>query len=114
MKSINKAARIMSDYAIETRELTKYFGGKCVVNNLNLHVPRGSIFGFLGRNGSGKTTSWRMILGYQSRSWGTSTILGHDSQCLPPQARAKIGYLAEGHPVFGWMRVKHAEKFQSR
>ena len=104
----------MSDYAIETRELTKYFGGKCVVNNLNLHVPRGSIFGFLGRNGSGKTTSLRMILGLLSPSWGTSTILGHDSQHLPPEARAKIGYLAEGHPVFGWMRVKDAEEFQSR
>lgn len=104
----------MSDYAIETRDLTKYFGGKCVVNNLNLHVPRGSIFGFLGRNGSGKTTSLRMILGLLSPSWGASTILGHDSQHLPPEARAKIGYLAEGHPVFGWMRVNDAEKFQSR
>jgi ABC-2 type transport system ATP-binding protein len=104
----------MSDYVIETRDLTKYFGGKCVVNNLNLHVPRGSIFGFLGRNGSGKTTSLRMILGLLAPTWGSSRILGDDSQDLPPEARAKIGYLAEGHPVFGWMRVKDAEAFQSR
>src|SRR5215813_13660024 len=114
MKLINKAASIMTDYAIETRELTKYFGGKCVVNNLNLHVPRGSIFGFLGRNGSGKTTTLRMVLGLLSPTWGTSTILGHDSQSLTPDVRARIGYLAETHPVFDWMRVKDAEAFQSR
>ncbi|HZZ26884.1 MAG TPA: ABC transporter ATP-binding protein [Pirellulales bacterium] len=104
----------MSDYAIETHDLTKYFGGKCVANNLNLHVPRGSIFGFLGRNGSGKTTTLRMILGLLTPTWGTSSILGYDSQNLPAEVRAQIGYLAEAHPVFGWMRVKDAEKFQSR
>jgi ABC-2 type transport system ATP-binding protein len=104
----------MSDYAIETRDLTKYYGNKCVVNHLNLHVPRGSIFGFLGRNGSGKTTSLRIILGLLGPSWGTSSILGHNSQDLPADIRARIGYLAEGHPVFGWMRVKDAEAFQSR
>jgi ABC-2 type transport system ATP-binding protein len=104
----------MSDYVIQTKNLTKYFGSKCVVRDLNLNVPRGSIFGFLGRNGSGKTTSLRMMLGLLSPTWGTSTILGHDSQNLPPAARARIGYLAEGHPVFGWMRVNDAEAFQSR
>ena len=104
----------MSDYAIRTRNLTKYFGAKCVVRDLNLNVPRGSIYGFLGRNGSGKTTSLRMILGLLAPNWGTSTILGHDSQQLPPEARARIGYLAEGHPVCGWMRVKDAEAYQSR
>ena len=104
----------MSDYAIQTRHLTKCFGAKRVVHDLNLNVPRGSIFGFLGRNGSGKTTSLRMILGLLSSTWGTSTILGHDSQTLPPEVRARIGYLAEGHPVMGWMRVHDAEGFQSR
>jgi ABC-2 type transport system ATP-binding protein len=104
----------MSDYAIQTRDLTKYFGEKCVVNNLNLNVPRGSIFGFLGRNGSGKTTTLRMILGLLSPTWGSSTILGYPSQSLTPDVRARIGYLAEGHPVFGWMRVKDLEAFQSK
>jgi ABC-2 type transport system ATP-binding protein len=104
----------MSDYVIRTRNLTKYFGAKCVVRDINLNVPRGSIYGFLGRNGSGKTTSLRMILGLLAPNWGTSTILGHDSQQLPPEVRARIGYLAEGHPVCGWMRVKDAEAYQSR
>ncbi len=103
----------MTEFAIQTRHLTKYFGSKRVVHDLNLNVPRGSIFGFLGRNGSGKTTTLRMVLGLLSPTWGTSTILGHDSQSLTPEVRARIGYLAEGHPVFGWMRVKDAEAFQS-
>lgn len=104
----------MSDYAIQTHHLTRYFGAKCVVHDLNLSVPRGSIFGFLGRNGSGKTTSLRMILGLLSPTWGSSTVLGHDSLRLPPEVRARIGYLAEGHPVFGWMRVNDAHRFQAR
>ena len=104
----------MTDYAIQTHQLTRYFGRKRVVYDLNLAVPRGSVFGFLGRNGSGKTTSLRMILGLLWPTWGSSTVLGHDSQRLPPAVRARIGYLAEGHPVFGWMRVKDAQAFQSR
>ena len=104
----------MSDLAIETQHLTRYFGAKRVVYDLNLSVPRGSIFGFLGRNGSGKTTTLRMILGLLSPTWGSSTVLGHDSQNLPAHARARIGYLAEGHPIYGWMRVKDARAYQSR
>jgi ABC-2 type transport system ATP-binding protein len=103
-----------TDYAIQTHDLTRYFGRKCVVRDLNLGVPRGSIFGFLGRNGSGKTTSLRMVLGLLSPTWGGSTVLGHDSRRLPPDVRARIGYLAEGHPVHGWMRVKDAQAYQSR
>ena len=104
----------MSDYAIQTCHLTRYFGAKRVVYDLNLDVPRGSIFGFLGRNGSGKTTTLRMILGLLSPTWGSSTVLGHDSRRLPPVARARIGYLAEGHPIHGWMRVRDARSYQSK
>jgi len=104
----------MSDYAIQTEHLTRYFGAKRVVYDLNLSVPHGSIFGFLGRNGSGKTTTLRMVLGLLAPTWGTSRVLGHDSQQLPPQVRARLGYLAEGHPVHGWMRVKDAQAYQSR
>jgi ABC-2 type transport system ATP-binding protein len=104
----------MTDFAIQTHHLTRYFGAKRVVYDLNLSVPKGSIFGFLGRNGSGKTTTLRMVLGLLAPTWGTSTILGHDSQNLPPEVRARIGYLAEGHPVYGWMRVKDARAFQSQ
>lgn len=104
----------MTDFVIETRRLTRYYGAKCVVRDLNLQVPRGSIFAFLGRNGSGKTTTLRMLLGLLAPTRGESTLLGHDSQRLPPAVRARIGYLAEGHPIFPGMRVREAEKFQAR
>ena len=103
----------MSDYVIETDRLTRYFGPHCVVNELNLRVPRGSIFGFLGRNGAGKSTTIRMLLGMVEPSHGTATVLGRDSRELTPDDRARIGYLPEGHHVYGWMTVAECGKFQS-
>ena len=104
----------MSEYVIRTEHLTRYFGRKRIVFDLNLSVPRGSVFGLLGRNGSGKTTSLRMILGLLSPSWGKSWVFGEESGGLAPETRARIGYLAEGHPVYGWMRVADAQAYQSR
>jgi len=103
-----------SDYVIRTDHLTRYFGRKRVVHDLNLRVPRGSIFGFLGRNGSGKTTTLRMLLGLLEPTHGSATVLGCDSRRLTPAIRARIGYLAEGHPVHGWMSVQDAGKYQSQ
>src|SRR5262245_50673567 len=100
------------DSVIEARALTRYFGGKCAVDSLSFRVPRGSVFAFIGRNGAGKTTSIRMILGLLDPTRGTSRTLGYESRSLPPEARARIGYMAEGHPVYGWMRVGQYAKFQ--
>ncbi len=104
----------MTEAVIETRGLTRYFGVKCAVDGLNLAVPRGCVFGFLGRNGSGKTTTIRMLLGLLDPTRGSCRVLGHDSANLPPGVRARIGYLAEGHHVYGWMRVAECGWFQSR
>jgi ABC-2 type transport system ATP-binding protein len=98
---------------IEARCLTRYFAGKCAVDSVSFKVPRGSVFAFLGRNGAGKTTTIRMILGLLEPTRGSASILGHDSATLPPEARARIGYMAEGHPVYGWMRVGQYCRFQS-
>jgi ABC-2 type transport system ATP-binding protein len=97
---------------IETQNLTRYFGSKCAVDTVSLSVPRGSVFAFIGRNGAGKTTTIRMILGLLEPTRGSSSILGYPSACLPPQVRARIGYMAEGHPVYAWMRVGQYEEFQ--
>jgi len=97
---------------IQARGLTRYFGRKCAVDGVSFRVPRGSVFGFIGRNGAGKTTTIRMLLGLLEPTRGSSTILGHDSSGLPPEARARIGYMAEGHPVYAWMRVSQCESFQ--
>jgi ABC-2 type transport system ATP-binding protein len=99
--------------AIEARGLTRYFGRKCAVDGLSFCVPRGSVFAFIGRNGAGKTTTIRMILGLLEPTRGSSAILGHDSAGLPPEVRARIGYMAEGHPVYAWMRIGQYGRFQS-
>src|SRR5271155_2168179 len=88
------------DAVIEARGLTRYFGRKCAVDSVSFRVPRGSVFAFIGRNGAGKTTTIRMLLGLLEPMRGSSIILGYDSATLPPEARARIGYMAEGHPVY--------------
>lgn len=98
---------------IVVENLTKYFGKKCVVDHVSFAVPRGSVTAFLGRNGSGKSTTLRILLGLLEPTLGRSEVLGHDSQNLPPALRGQIGYLPESHPVIGWMTVDATEKFQS-
>jgi ABC-2 type transport system ATP-binding protein len=89
--------------AIEAVGLTKYFGTKKAVDSLDLAVPRGAVFAFLGRNGAGKTTTLLMLLGFLRPTRGTSTVLGHASWRLSPAARGRIGYVAESHPLHdGW------------
>jgi len=102
----------MSESVIEARGLTRYFGGRCAVDDVSFSVPRGSVFAFIGRNGAGKTTTIRMILGLLEPTRGSSNILGYDCASLPPAARARIGYMAEGDPVYGWMRVGQYADFQ--
>lgn len=103
----------LDDPVIQARGLTRYFGGRCAVDGVSFRVPRGSVFAFIGRNGAGKTTTIRMILGLLEPTRGSSVLLGHDSAELPPEARGRIGYMAEGHPVYGWMRVGQYGRFQS-
>jgi len=102
-----------TDFVIETKGLTRYFGRKAAVLDVSLGVPRGGVFVLLGRNGSGKTTTIRMLLGLLSPTRGSSTVLGCDSMRLTPEIRSRIGYLAEGHFAYGWMRVREQAWFQS-
>jgi ABC-2 type transport system ATP-binding protein len=99
---------------IYTNGLTRYFGAKPAVYELNLEVPRGSVFAFLGRNGSGKSTTIRMLLGLLAPTRGNATVLGCDSASLSPEIRARIGYLTEEHQLYGWMTVRESGEFQSR
>src|SRR5206468_4013453 len=75
-------------------------------------VPRGSVFALLGRNGSGKSTLIRMLLGLLDPTRGSATILGDDCRQLYTATRGRIGYVAEGHPLIDWMRVRDLESFQ--
>lgn len=88
-----------AEWAVATRGLTKRFGDQWAVNNIDLSVPRGSVFGFLGPNGSGKTTTIRMLLGLIEPSSGEIDLLG---QALPKglaTALPRVGALVEG-PAF--------------
>jgi ABC-2 type transport system ATP-binding protein len=98
---------------IRTRGLTKYFGAKCAVDDLTLDVPRGCVFAFLGRNGSGKSTTIRMLLGLLRPDRGESLVLGEDSRSLSPELRARVGYLTEEHRLYDWMTVREAGAFQA-
>ena len=102
------------DAVIDARGLTAYFGEKQVVDQLTMSVPRGSVFAFLGRNGSGKTTTIRMLLGLLPPTRGSSTVFGYDSRELPPSVRARVGYMSESHSVYEWMNVKQSGEYASR
>ncbi|MEM9657153.1 MAG: ABC transporter ATP-binding protein [Planctomycetota bacterium] len=104
----------MSENVIDARGLTKFFGDKCAVDRLDLQVPRGCVFGFLGRNGSGKSTTLRMLLGLEEPTRGEAEVLGHDCRRLPPSLRERIGYMPEAHPAYGWMTVAQFARFQSQ
>src|SRR5258706_6206546 len=90
-------------FAIETDRLVKRFSGVAVVDVLSLQVPTGSVFGFLGPNGSGKTTTIRMLLGLLNPNAGEVSLLGRP---IPQDARAvlpSIGALIDGPAFYPWL-----------
>lgn len=97
---------------IRTRGLTRYFGRKAALKSLTLDVPRGQVTALVGRNGAGKTTLIRMLLGLLPPTRGRSELLGCDSQSLTTQVRTRVGYLAEGHFLWRWMRVRDVARWQ--
>jgi ABC-2 type transport system ATP-binding protein len=76
-----------------------------------LNVPAGSVYGLLGRNGAGKSTAIKMLMGMVRPDSGTATLLGEDAGTLSNDTRARIAYLAEGHPLYGWMTIEDAVRF---
>lgn len=88
-----------SGLAIETKGLTKRFGHQFAVNSIDLAVPQGSVFGFLGPNGSGKTTTIRMMLGLASASAGSVSVLGLEMPRRLDEVLPRVGALVEG-PAF--------------
>ncbi len=102
----------MTDIVLETKGLTKYFSKKAALENFDLQIPRGCICGFVGRNGAGKTTAIKLLLGFLAPTSGSSSVLGCDSMSLTPEIRRRIGYVTEGHRLFRWMTISQLEKFQ--
>ena len=91
------------ELAIKTSSLTKQFGSQKAVSSIDLSVPKGSVFGFLGPNGSGKTTTIRMILGLAAASKGEIELLGHPIPKELEHALPKVGALVEGPAFYPYM-----------
>lgn len=102
----------MNEIVLETKALTKYYGSTLAVDHMDLEIPRGCICGFVGRNGAGKTTAIKLMLGLLNPTAGSSKLLGCDSSALTPAIRQRIGYVTEGHRLFRWMSIGGLEKFQ--
>jgi ABC-type multidrug transport system ATPase subunit len=93
----------MTDLAIETQGLTKRLGDAAVVDKLDLAVPRGSVYGFLGPNGSGKTTTIRMLLGLIWPTAGSYRVLGESMPAGNAEVLPQVGALIEGPAFYPWL-----------
>ena len=100
--------------AIEVRGLKKSFDGKVVLDSISMTVRRGDIYGFLGPNGSGKTTTLRILLGIISADEGEITVLGFDPSSSGQILRRKVNALPESHGLYGWMSALHYLRFFSQ
>jgi len=90
--------------AIETRALTKHFGGILALDRLDLVVPQGSIFGLLGPNGAGKTTTIRILTGLARPTAGSASVVGIAVDLDQPELRRRLGYLDQDPRFYSWMK----------
>lgn len=96
---------------VSAEHLKKSFDGFVAVNDVTLQVTRGEVLGFLGPNGAGKTTTMRMLTGYLEPDSGAIQIDGIDLSKQPEKAKAKIGYLPEGAPLYPDMTPRQMMRF---
>jgi ABC-2 type transport system ATP-binding protein len=92
-----------NDYVVETSGLTKRFGGRTVVQDVDLQVPRGSAFGYLGPNGAGKTTLIRMLLGLTPATAGSMRLLGRPVPKRRSEALMRVGAIVEEPRFHGYL-----------
>jgi ABC-2 type transport system ATP-binding protein len=103
-----------SDIAIDVKGLTKSFDGRVVVRNLSMQVKRGSIYGFLGPNGSGKTTTIRMLCGLLTPDSGEGTCLGYDIRTEADQIKNHVGYMTQRFSLYQDLSVRENLEFVAR
>ena len=114
MSQISQLDLSHSDPVISTDALTKSYGNVQALKALNLKVPKGSIFGLLGPNGSGKTTTIKLLLGLIKPTSGSGTLLGQDIQRNSVDARRRIGYLAQVPSYYNYMTARESLQFKLR
>lgn len=104
----------MEELAIDVRNLSKKFGKKTVVNNISIRVPRGKIYGFLGPNGSGKTTSIRMICGLLTPDTVEGTCLGFNLKTQSGKIKDRVGYMTQKFSFWEDLTIRENLKFVAR
>ena len=103
-----------SDIVIDVHGLTKKFDGRAVVRNLSMQVRRGTIYGFLGPNGSGKTTTIRMLCGLLTPDEGTGTCLGYDIRTETDKIKRQVGYMTQHFSLYQDLSVRENLEFIGR
>lgn len=102
------------DIAIDVEGLTKSFGSRTVVRNLSMRVKRGEIYGFLGPNGSGKTTTIRMLCGLLTPDEGRGTCLGYDIRTEADEIKRHVGYMTQRFSLYQDLSVRENLEFVAR
>jgi len=102
------------EYAIDVHGLSKSFGHKRVVNGLSLQVEKGEIYGFLGPNGSGKTTSIRMLCGLLTPDEGSGTCLGFDVRSQSAEIKKQVGYMTQRFSFYEDLTIRENLDFVAR
>ncbi|QTO24105.1 ribosome-associated ATPase/putative transporter RbbA [Burkholderia seminalis] len=95
-----------ADYAIEADALTMRFGDFVAVDHVSLKIRRGEIFGFLGSNGCGKSTTMKMLTGLLAASEGTATLFGRPVAANDIDTRRRVGYMSQGFSLYGELTVR--------
>lgn len=98
---------------IQVDRLSRSFGGFQAVKGIGFHVRRGEVFGLLGANGAGKSTTFRMLCGLLPASSGTLTVAGVDLREAPASARSRIGYMSQRFSLYGTLSVRENLRFFS-
>jgi ABC-2 type transport system ATP-binding protein len=104
----------VSDIAIDVRGLSKSFEGREVVHDLSMQVKRGSIYGFLGPNGSGKTTTIRMLCGLLTPDSGEGKCLGYDIRRDADKIKRRVGYMTQRFSLYQDLSVRENLEFVAR
>jgi ABC-2 type transport system ATP-binding protein len=101
----HRAAADREAAVVQVKDLHRYFGRFAAVKNVNFSVRKGEIFGLLGANGAGKSTTFRMLCGLLPPSSGTLRVAGVDLRTAPAAARARIGYVSQKFSLYGSLSV---------
>jgi ABC-2 type transport system ATP-binding protein len=102
------------DYVIQTEALSLAYKRKLALDDLTLALPAGGIHAVVGANGAGKSSLFRVLLGFESPTAGRAAVLGCDSAALTPELRGRIGFVNEEHSLPGWLRVSEVTAMQRR